>query len=153
MRLEAIIAPRLIFPGLRCSDASSALRLLAQRIVEHGGGPLRDAEALYEELWEREKLGSTGIGAGVAIPHCKMSGLDEVVVAIGLFDRAIDFGAVDQKPVRLFFCVVSPSDSPTVHLQCLAAISRWIKTDQHHVERLLELDDPEAIWKLLGEGG
>lgn len=150
MHLDAMTDPRLIFPGLRCTDASGLLRLLAQKIVELG--LVSDADKLYQKLWEREQLGSTGIGAGIAIPHCKMSGLKEVVLAIGLLEDGVEFGAVDQNPVQLFFCVVSPSDSPAAHLQCLAAISRWVKADRH-VERILELGDSESIYRLLQEVG
>ena len=149
MRLEALTEPELIFPGLRCSDASSVLRLLARKIVEHG--VVGDSSDLYEKLWEREQLGSTAIGTGVAIPHCKMPGLDRVQLAIGLLDEGIDFAAVDEQPVHVFFRIVSPEDSPAAHLQCLAAISKWIKTDRH-IETLRELRDPEAIYRLFQEG-
>ncbi|MCP4664077.1 MAG: PTS sugar transporter subunit IIA [bacterium] len=150
MQLASLTRPALIFPQLPSSDRSSLLRALAERIVERG--LVDDADKLYEKLWEREQLGSTGIGSGVAIPHCKMSGLDRVVLAIGLLPKAIDFGAVDELPVRLLFLVISPNDSPAAHLQCLAAISKWVKAEQH-VRDILDLDDPQAIYQLLLKEG
>ncbi len=150
MQLTSLTRPELVFPQLPSSDRSSLLRNLAARIAERG--LVDDADRLYEKLWEREQLGSTGIGSGVAIPHCKMDGLDRVVLAIGLVPKAIDFGAVDGLPVRLFFLVISPNDSPAAHLQCLAAISKWVKAEQH-VRDMLELDDPQAIYQLLQEEG
>ena len=150
MRLDSLTDPGLIFPALECADASSLLHLLARKIV--GRGLAEDAEKLFRRLWEREQLGTTAIGSGVAIPHCKLDGLDRVVLAVGLLAEGIDFGAADEQPVKVFFCIVSPNDSPAAHLQCLAAVSRWVKAEDH-VERILELDDPEAIYDLFREPG
>ncbi len=124
------------------------LRALADRLAE--AGAVRDAERLYRRLLEREELGSTALGSGTAVPHCKLKKLDRVVVAVGLSRQAIDFGG-EAGPVRAFFLVVSPEGAPAEHLRALAAISQWIKTD-HHVERLLELTRPAAIYELLRGG-
>ena len=82
---------------------------------------------LFDKLWEREQLGSTAIGGGIAIPHCKVDRLKSGVVGARPGREGVDFGAADGQPVRLFFLVISPSQSPAEHLQILAAISRWIK--------------------------
>jgi mannitol/fructose-specific phosphotransferase system IIA component (Ntr-type) len=111
-----------------------------------------DPEKLQEVLVEREKLGSTGIGSGVAIPHCKMRGIERAVVAVGASRRPVDFGAVDSEPVRLFFLVVSPHDTPAVHLQVLASISRWVKADRH-VPRLLAMRDRQEMYDFLRQEG
>ena len=150
MRLDSLTDPGMVFPALRCSDAESLLRLLAQKIVAQGLA--KDSEELFRKLWDREQLGSTAIGSGVAIPHCKLAGLDRVVLAVGILTEGIDFGAEDEQPVRVFFCIVSPEDSPAAHLQCLAAISKWVKGSDH-VTRILELADPEAICGLFREDG
>lgn len=151
MNLGSLTHPRLVFPDLAVRDVEGVLRAFADRVAELGFVP--DADRLFEKLLEREQLGSTGIGSGVAIPHCKMKGLDRAILAIGASKRPVEFGAVDGQPVRLFFLVVSPHDSPAVHLQVLSAISKWVKAD-HHVERILGLHDREAIFRLLqGEDG
>ena len=150
MRLGALTRPELIFPGLRATDRSQLLRLFADRIAE--GGLVRNAEELYQKLWEREQIGPTGIGSGIAIPHCKLKGLPRGVVAIGTVPEGVDFGAVDGRPVRLVFLVISPLESPAEHLQILAALSRWIKTDRH-AEGLLALPDPMAIYQYLEQEG
>ena len=145
-RLGTLTRPELIFPELPAGDASQVLRAFAERIA--GRGLVRDPDELYQKLREREQLGSTGIGSGIAIPHCKLQGLGKGVVAIGLVPQGVDFGAVDGKPVRVFFLVISPSESPAEHLQILAAISRWVKAGQH-AEKLLELHDPAAVYDYL----
>ncbi len=144
MRLASLTRPELIFPDLLAQDRASALRELAGRIAR--AGVVRDADDLFQKLWEREQLGSTGIGSAVAIPHCKLPGLSHGVVAIGMVPGGVDFGAADGQPVKLLFVVLSPSASPGEHLQVLATISRWIKG---HADRLLELRDPAAVVDLL----
>jgi fructose-specific phosphotransferase system IIA component len=146
--LEALTSAELIFPDLSGTDASSILRELAERLERRG--VVSDAAALFERLWEREQLGSTGIGHGVAIPHCKLNSLGRVLVAVGIAGHGVDYGAVDQQPVRLFFLVISPSRAPAEHLQSLASISKWVKADRH-VERILGLGSPEEILSLIRE--
>lgn len=148
MRLDALTGPELILPGLEASAGEEVLRKLSRHLEEQG--VIRDARELYEKLLEREELGSTGIGSGVAIPHCKLKVLSHAVLAIGICRHGVEFRAADSEPVRLFFLAVSPSDAPAVHLQVLAAISKWIKAD-NHVARLLKLEDPLAIYRLLEE--
>ena len=146
MRLSSLTRPDLIFVDLPGADGPTVLRAFAERVVERG--IVDDADQLYRRLLEREKLGTTALGQGVAVPHCKIDGLDRVIVAVGLFARGIDFEATDGEPVRLLFLVVSPNAAPAEHLQSLAAISRWVKTD-HHVERILALEEAEKIYDLL----
>lgn len=146
MELYALTEPDLIFPGMSAFDTPSVLRGFAERLAAAGRVP--DADKLYEALWEREQLGSTGIGEGVAVPHCKLAKLDQVILAIGHVPKGIEFGAVDGKPVQLFFCVVSPESQPAAHLQCLQAISTWLKQSDES-RQILEMDDAGAIYEFL----
>lgn len=151
MGLGSLTRPELILSGLTAKDPSEVLRVFADRIVEAGAiGNTREPDELFRRLREREQLSSTGIGSGVAIPHCKMPGLKQAVVAVGLAPQGIEFGAADGQPVRVFFLVVSPEVSPAEHLRVLAAISRWVKTG-HHADRLLEIGDPQAVYRFLEE--
>lgn len=150
MRLGALTRPELIFPGLQAADRSQLLRILAEKIAKRG--LVGNQEELYQKLWEREQIGPTGIGSGIAIPHCKLKGLAKGVVAVGTVPAGVDFGAADGRPVRLVFLVISPSESPAEHLQVLAAISRWIKADRH-ADGVLALDDPQTIQQYLEEEG
>ena len=148
MQLGAWIQPDLIFLDLPGSDRPTALKALADGLAEKVA--LGDAEELYQRLLEREELGSTAIGAGIAIPHCKVKKLDDVIVAIGITRREIDYAAEDGQPVRLLFLVVSPDDKPAEHLRSLSAISKWVK-DRSRVEQILALDAADSIYALLTE--
>lgn len=153
MRLGSLTRPELIFPDLPATDRDAVLRAFAERIA--GQKLVRDAGELFRRLMEREQLGSTGIGSGIAIPHCKVPGLRQGVVAVGLAPNApggVDWGAADHEPVRLFFLVLSPSAAPAEHLQALATISRWVKAERN-AERILELQDPEAVYQFLQQEG
>jgi mannitol/fructose-specific phosphotransferase system IIA component (Ntr-type) len=146
--LETLTDSHLIFPALQATDVRGVLLELAAGLA--GAGVVDDPSELFARLWEREQLGSTAIGNGIAIPHCKLEGLDRVAVAVGLAPGGVDFGAADGQPVRLFFLVASPTRAPAEHLQSLAAISRWVKGERR-VERLLALRDPGAILDVLRE--
>ncbi len=149
MNLASLARPELIFPSLPGSDRSTVLRSLADLLA--GVGAVPDAQDLYDRLWEREQLDSTGIGSGVAIPHCKLPGLERALLAIAVTCGDVDFAAVDGAPVRVLFLVVSPSHNPAEHLTVLAAITRWLK--ENPVQQLLDVcDDAEALFARL-QGG
>jgi mannitol/fructose-specific phosphotransferase system IIA component (Ntr-type) len=151
--LGSLTRPELILSDLTATDPTpvdTILRAFADRIAQ--AGVVKDAGELFRRLREREQLSSTGIGSGIAIPHCKMPVLKQAVVAVGLAPQGIDFGAPDGQPVRLFFLVVSPEASPAEHLRVLASISRWVKTG-HNAERLLESRDPQEVQRFLEEEG
>jgi nitrogen PTS system EIIA component len=153
--LGELTRPDLIFTDLPATDRQEALRALAGHVAERG--LVTSGEDLFQKLWEREQLGSTGIGSGIAIPHCKLAGLKRGIVAVGLIGQGqagqgVDFGAADGKPVQVLFLVVSPSNSPAEHLQILAALSRWVRADGH-AEKILSLRDPAAVYDLLQDQG
>jgi PTS system nitrogen regulatory IIA component len=140
--------PELVFSDLPATDCRGVLRELADRVA--ATGLVRDAGAVYRALLEREQLGSTGLGHGVAIPHCKLRGLEQGILAVGIARPPVDFGAADGEPVSLFFLVLSPDQNPAEHLQTLARISRWVRADQH-VQTLLALPDRAAVYDFLKE--
>jgi PTS system nitrogen regulatory IIA component len=149
LSLADLTRPDLIFTDLPPGSREEVVRSLADHVAACGLVP--DAAKLAEHIWERERLGSTGIGAGVAIPHCKLGGLRNGLVAVGRTGSGVDFAALDGEPVRLFFLVISPTESPAEHLRILAAISRWIRADGH-TAAVLAAPDGAAIYRLLSEG-
>ena len=106
------------------------------------------AALIVERLTERERLGSTGFGRGVAIPHGKVDGLDEIAVMFARLIPAVDFGAVDDLPVDLVFCLLSPPDAGAAHLKALAQISRALR-DGDFVAKLRGASDTESMLALL----
>ncbi len=142
MNLSSLLSPERIFPTLDGVDRSSVLLALAESAAATGG--IGSAQDLFRGLLEREEVGSTAVGQGVAIPHCKLPGLSEVVLAVGRTSEGIDFDAPDEQPVSLFFMIVSSPQAPAEHLKCLAAVSRWIKVPGH-VDRLRELESSQEI--------
>ncbi|MEM1181552.1 MAG: PTS sugar transporter subunit IIA [Acidobacteriota bacterium] len=152
MQLASLADPSLVFTHVPGGDAISVLRSFAERIVKADVADAGTAEDLFQALWEREQLGSTGIGAGVAIPHCKIAGLERVLLAFGYSREPVDFGAVDGEPVQLFFVVASPASDPAAHLQCLATISKWIQ-QSGGIDRLLKISDPQELYAAMADGG
>jgi PTS system nitrogen regulatory IIA component len=107
-------------------------------------------EAMVEVLLEREKLGSTGIGDGIAIPHGKLKGLDSLVISFGRSREGIEFDAIDGKPVYLFFLLMAPESSTGQHLKALAKISRMLK-DQEFRNSLLSAKNAEDLYRRIAE--
>ncbi len=151
MRLASLTRPDLIFTDLPATDRQGALRALAERIAGSGLAPT--AEDLFNKLWEREQLGSTGIGGGIAIPHCKLKGLARGVVAVGLTREGVSFGAADGLPVGSLLPGRLPERvagrAPADPRRASRAGSR--PTGMPSVLR--ELRDPQAIYDFLQKEG
>ncbi|OPY69877.1 MAG: PTS system fructose-specific EIIABC component [Syntrophorhabdaceae bacterium PtaU1.Bin034] len=114
-------------------------------------GLISDVEAAVDVILEREKLGSTGIGDGVAIPHGKMKGIGRLLCAFGRSKEGIDFDAVDGKPVHIFFLLLAPEDSAGLHIQMLSRISRILR-DPSFRKRLTEQGDSKDLYAdIVGE--
>lgn len=133
MKLSEIVSEDLILPSLQGTDTRSVLREFAD--VVKSTGKCANAEAVYQKLLERESQESTGIGNGVAIPHCKLDSLRDLVLAIGYSEHGVDFHACDGNPTFFFFVVLSPSNAAVQHLRALAALSRLLKS-QNFLARL-----------------
>jgi PTS system nitrogen regulatory IIA component len=126
MKLSEILNEDLILPSLEGTDVPSILREFADAICS--AGKFSDAQLLLDRLYDREKQESTGIGNGVAIPHCKIDHLQDVILSIGYSEQGVDFHAIDGGVTFYFFVVVSPSNSSVMHLRTLAAVSRLLKS-------------------------
>jgi PTS system nitrogen regulatory IIA component len=107
-----------------------------------------DPDLVLEQLEERERLGSTGFGRGVAIPHARIAGLNRPVAVLLKLSKPVDFAAADGMPVDLVFGLLSPENSAAAHLHALAAISRLVRDDRVH-EALSEAPTAEALFGLL----
>jgi len=125
MQLDQILISGYINENLQAKNKTDALQELVQTIID--GGLKLDLAAVMEVLQQREKLGSTGIGDGVAIPHGKIPELPELVVAFGRSKEGISFDSIDGRPVHIFFLLLAPENSAGQHLKILAKISKMLK--------------------------
>ncbi len=142
MKIRDAIRPDLVFLGLNAENAESAIDVMARELALVSK---LDAAKAKDALIEREELGSTSVGNGFAIPHCKLQNLGEIVVALARFDNGVDFGdGTKQEKVRFFFVVLSPPDQPAEHLQVLSQIARILKNTDLRAE-LLDAADVESV--------
>jgi nitrogen PTS system EIIA component len=138
------LAPGAVLANFHATSAKAVFAQLGQIAErEYGVGAAKAVEGLVE----RERLGSTGFGAGVAIPHARLQGLDHVVGLFLQLEKPIDFKAVDDLPVDLVFCLLSPADAGSLHLKALAQVSRWMR-DNSFVAKLRGAGSAEAIYAL-----
>jgi PTS system nitrogen regulatory IIA component len=125
MKLMEMLKGEFILEDLKARNKHDVLAELATVFAKER--PRVDADAMLQVLLERERLGSTGIGDGIAIPHGKLPGLDEMLLSFGRSVEGIGFDAMDGKPVHLFFLLMAPENSAGLHLKVLAMISRMLK--------------------------
>ena len=146
MNLTEILKRDFILEELEARNQHEVLDELVR--VFAMGGVRFDPEAMLQVLLERERLGSTGIGDGIAIPHGKLQGLDEILLSFGRSSEGIAFDAMDGKPVHLFFLLMAPENSAGLHLKILAKISRMLK-DTALRNNLLQAKSKEEIWRII----
>lgn len=140
-----LIAPDAIVPNLRANSKKQVLQELARRAAEIAGAPER---AVFEVLLERERLGTTGVGHGIAIPHGKLPELDRVHGLFARLEKPVDFDAIDEQPVDLLFLLLAPEQAGADHLKALARVSRLLR-DGSLCEKLRGADSADAIYALL----
>jgi PTS system nitrogen regulatory IIA component len=148
MRIAGLLQPEDIFPDLVAGTKEEVLAELAAGVVGHHPG--LDRDKVIGILLERERLGSTGIGDGIAIPHGKLGKLDQPILAVGRSLRGVDFNALDGRPVKLFFLLLAPEEAVGFHLKLLARISRILK-DPVVRTRLLEAPGVAAMNAVIQE--
>jgi nitrogen PTS system EIIA component len=139
-----LLSPGAISAALPFSNSKALFQHLGQVAAREYG---LDAGIVVERLTERERLGSTGFGKGVAIPHGKIEGLDHVVGIFVRLEKGIDFKSVDDNPVDIVFCLLSPPDSGSAHLKALAQVSRWLR-DSKFVAKLRGAGSPDSVYAL-----
>jgi PTS system nitrogen regulatory IIA component len=146
MRLEDVLDRDSIIESLEGAEKREVLEEMVADLCGKVTG--LNKEELLEVLLEREKLGSTGIGYGVAIPHGKMKDLKKILVSFARSKRGVDFQATDEKPVHLFFLIVAPENSTASHLKVLSDISRILKEGEFR-KKLLDAGDKEEIYQII----
>ncbi|MCU9840506.1 MULTISPECIES: PTS sugar transporter subunit IIA [Ruegeria] len=147
MELSSILKPN----AVRVIGAASSKKRLFQEIADLAESALAmNSQETLEALLERESLGPTGVGHGVALPHARIPGLENVVGAFVLLEKPLDFGAVDRLPVDLAFALFAPEEAGVEHLKALALVSRTLR-EQAVCTKLRANPDPTKIYAILTE--
>ena len=146
MRLSDILGENNVVSDLKARDKKAVLEELAQTIVDQE--PNLDKNALVKVLLDREKLCSTGIGDGVAIPHGKFNGLSQPMVSFGRSRKGLDFESMDGQPAFLFFLLVAPENSTSIHLKALARIAKILKSSSFR-KALMEVPTKKELYETI----
>lgn len=151
MDISDLLTPDAVVANLRVANKKQALQELARRAAELTGlkGSVGDRE-VFEVLLERERLGTTGVGSGIAIPHGKLPRLEGLHGLFAKLDRPIDFEAIDDQPVDLIFVLLAPESAGADHLKALARVSRLLR-DRAVCEKLRGSETADALYAVLTE--
>jgi PTS system nitrogen regulatory IIA component len=149
MEIADLIEPGHVVAHLKATSKKQAIHDLARRAAAITG---QQERVIFDVLMEREKLGTTGVGNGIAIPHGKLAALDRLYGLFARLDTPIDFEAIDERPVDLIFVLLAPETAGADHLKALARVSRLLR-DRTACEKLRGTDDAEALYALLVDSG
>jgi PTS system nitrogen regulatory IIA component len=147
MKILDVLPKEAIIPDLKSRTKNEVLEELVGPLAHLAGMSRKE---LVGVLLERERLGSTGIGGGIGIPHGKLKDLDNLMIGFGLSRKGVDFESLDGEPTRIFFLLVTPENSTGLHLKMLARISRILKNEPFK-ERLLRADSTDQIYEIIKE--
>jgi nitrogen PTS system EIIA component len=145
MALTDLLSPDAILPALRINGKKQALQEMSERAAQVSGLAARE---IFDALLQRERLGSTGVGDGIAIPHGKLAKCQRIFGIFARLERAIDFEALDGLPVDLIFLLIAPESAGADHLKALAGIARVLRSPAIAAQ-LRATRDSSAIYSLL----
>jgi len=148
MKITEFLVPEAIIPSLRSTDKESVVKEMVETLAK--AGLVKNAAHAVEVLLEREKLGSTGIGQNIAVPHAKSEEAKNLVLGVGISEKGVDFEALDGDPVNIIFMVIAPIDATGLHLKVLARIARLLK-DKVFLNSLRSCKTAEKIYETIKE--
>ena len=148
MQIMDFLSKKAIVTDIKSTKKNDVIEELVDALIESGDIEKRCRNKLIDSLMNREALGSTAIGQGIAIPHAKSDCVEKLVAAFGLSNKGVDFDSLDGEPAYIFFLLVAPQDSAGPHLKALARISRLLK-DKYFRDTLRTCEDDKAIIKII----
>jgi len=148
MQIMDFLSKKAIVTDLKSTKKEDVIKELVDALIEAGDIEKRARNKLIEFLMNREALGSTAIGQGIAIPHAKSDCVGKLVAAFGLSKKGVDFDSLDGEPAYIFFLLVAPQDSAGPHLKALARISRLLK-DKYFRDTLRASEDDKAVSRII----
>ena len=146
MNIINLLTPERMRSGARVNSKKRSLELLSELITGNEADPA--TRAIFESLIGRERLGSTGLGKGVALPHARVAGIEQPIGALVHLQTPIDFDAIDKQPVDLLFALVVPEHSTDEHLRILANLAEMF-SDQPFCDQLRQSETPEEMYRHL----
>lgn len=149
MKLHNYLSEDMILMKLNSQERDGVLREMVKFLKEKN--KISKEKDLYEKLIQRENLGTTAIGSGVAIPHCKLKGIKNPLVMLAISEKGVDFESLDGKPSQLFFLVVSPPDNPSLNLQILATIAQLVRKSSFLIDKILKAKNRSSILDIISE--
>ncbi len=148
MKITDFLDKNCIIVGMKSRTKEESIKELLMKLKENGY--IKDEKEILETVMEREKLGSTGIGQGIAVPHAKSDQIENLVAALGISKVGVDFDSLDGEPVNIIFLVLAPTKSVGLHLKALAKIARLLK-DRVFRNALKDAKTPEEVIDLIKE--
>ena len=146
MKILDILSPTHVFPNVECNSKKAAMELLAKNIASSNNGI--DQIDVIDCLIARERLGSTGLGNGIAIPHGRLKYCEKAVATFIQLNNGIDYGAIDNVPVDLIFALIVPEESTDEHLQILAILAKML-SEKETVDKLRNSKTAKEIFSIL----
>ncbi|MFW6173753.1 MAG: PTS sugar transporter subunit IIA [Elusimicrobiota bacterium] len=143
MKLHELLTEDVILSDLKYQDRENVLKEMVGFLKKKN--KIKNDKELYEKLIQRENLGSTAIGEGVAIPHCKIRGIKGSEVILAISRKGVDFYSLDKKPTHILFLVISSPDNLSLNLQILATIAHLVRKSKDLVKKILAADDVKQI--------
>ena len=147
MKIHNLLPQDMIIPELEYQDREGVLKEMVDFLKKRN--KITKDKELCEKLIQRENLGSTAIGQGVAIPHCKMKGVKNPIVLLAISKKGVNFYSLDGKPSHIFFLVVSSPENPSLNLQILAAIAHLVRKSNSLLKKILEARSIGSILEII----
>ncbi|AQS42361.1 MAG: PtsN protein [Candidatus Tokpelaia hoelldobleri] len=148
MNLNDLIAPEAIIPALKASSKKQLLQIMAEKAATLYNLPDRQ---VFDTILKREKLGSTGVGNGIAIPHGKLAEIDKIFGVFARLEHPVDFEALDDQPVDIVFLLLAPENAGADHLKALSRVARLLR-EPEMAAKLRNTHEAQALYTLLTEG-
>ncbi|TNE64482.1 MAG: PTS IIA-like nitrogen-regulatory protein PtsN [Alphaproteobacteria bacterium] len=147
MEIEDLLTADNVLADFKASSKKQTLQALSRKLAAHLE---LDPRLVFDKLLDRERLGSTGVGKGVAIPHARIAGLKEITGLFARLSNPIDFDSVDDQPVDLVFMLLAPEDAGADHLKALAKVSRLLR-DERTCDKLRQTVESGALYAMLAQ--
>jgi len=149
MKIRSLLSEDMIIPEITSSERNPALEEMVRFLKSKD--KIRKDKELFEKLLQREKLGSTAIGDGIAIPHCKLTEAESPLLVLGISRKGVHFEALDGRPTHIFFLVISSPDDPGQSLQILASIAHLVRKAGSLQKRIMAAKNPRKIVEIIRE--